>query len=177
MRAADLPEAKKLGKRFLAVLHTGAGRRTAVATGSEGWLPVADLLIECGVSFNEFCAAVEQGGRRFQLRQVDGQREIRSTPRAPEKVGRRLLAVLRHGEVRHTTVEAGSGGWLPVAYLLQVCRVSYDEFCAAVEQGGRRFQLRVVNGQHEIRSTPRRVPRAIHYSIWHMHSQVPARAG
>ena len=81
MRAADLPAAKTLGKRFLAVLRSGAGRRTAVETGSGGWLPVADLLQECRVSFAEFCAAVEQGGRRFQLREVNGQREIRSTPK------------------------------------------------------------------------------------------------
>ena len=80
MRAADLPAAKTLGKRFLAVLRSGAGRRTAVETGSGGWLPVADLLQECRVSFAEFCAAVEQGGRRFQ-REVNGQREIRSTPK------------------------------------------------------------------------------------------------
>ena len=33
------------------------------------------------MSFDEFCAAVEQGGRRFQLREVNGQREIRSTPK------------------------------------------------------------------------------------------------
>ena len=81
LRAADIPAAKRLGKRFLAVLRHGAGRRTAVEIGSGGWLLVADLLQECRVSFDEFCAAVEQGGRRFQLREVNGQREIRSTPK------------------------------------------------------------------------------------------------
>ena len=33
------------------------------------------------MSFAEFCAAVEQGDGRFQLREVNGQREIRSTPK------------------------------------------------------------------------------------------------
>ena len=62
MRAADLPEAKQLGKRFLAVLRHNAG--TAVQTGSEGWLPVSELLFECGASFDQFSAAVEKGGHR-----------------------------------------------------------------------------------------------------------------
>ena len=81
MRTAELPAAKKMGKRFLAVLRSGAGKRTAVETGSVGWLPVADLLQECRASFDEFSAAIEQGGRRFQLRHVNGQRQIRSTPK------------------------------------------------------------------------------------------------
>ena len=81
MRAAYHPWAKALGMRFLAVLRSGSGRRTAVKTGAGGWLPVEDLLRECRVSFPEFLAAVEQGDGRFQLREVNGQREIRSTPK------------------------------------------------------------------------------------------------
>ena len=50
---------------------------------------------------------------------------------------------------------AGSGAWIPVDALREACRVSYDEFWTAVEQGGRRFELRMFNGEHEIRSTPK----------------------
>ena len=155
LHASPCPSPEQLGKRFLAVLRNGVGRRTSVETDTEGWLPVHDLLQECRVSFDDFCAAVQHGGRRFQVRVVDGQQEIRSTPKTPQKLSRQLLAVLRYGAYRGATVGAGSGEWIPVADLRQACRVSYDEFWTAVEQGGRRFELRMFNGEHKIRSAPK----------------------
>ena len=65
LHASPCPSPEQLGKRFLAVLRSGVGRRTSVETDTEGWLPVHDLLQECRVWFDDFCTAVQQGGRRF----------------------------------------------------------------------------------------------------------------